>query len=41
MDQKVVLDDNKIYKKLLKDDNLTFSELCSILKKPRVKDITS
>lgn len=41
MDQKIVLENNEIYKKLLKDDNLTFSELCSIIKKPRVKDITS
>jgi hypothetical protein len=41
MDQKVVLENNEIYKKLLKDDNLTFSELCSIIKKPRVKEITS
>ena len=40
MAQKVVLENNKIYKKLLKDDSLTFSKLCSIIKKQRVKDIT-
>jgi len=41
MDKKVVLENNEIYKKLLKENNLTFSELCSIIKKTRVKDITS
>ena len=35
------LENNEIYNRLLKDDNLTFSELCSIIKKPRVKEITS
>jgi hypothetical protein len=41
MDKKLVLENNEIYKKLLKDDNLTFSELCSIIKKTRMKEITS
>ena len=36
----IKLDDNEIYKKLLDDDNLTFTELCSIIKKERVKEIT-
>ena len=40
MDQKLILENNEIYKKLLKDENLTFTELCSIIKKQHVKDIT-
>jgi hypothetical protein len=39
--KKVILENNEIYKKLLKDENLSFVELCSIIKKTRVKEITS
>lgn len=39
--KKVILENNEIYKKLLKDENLSFNELCSIIKKTHVKEITS
>ena len=39
--QKIVLDDNEIYRRLLSDENLKFDELCSIIQKERVKEITT
>lgn len=35
------LENNEIYNRLLNDQNLKFSELCSIIKKDRVKETTS
>lgn len=35
------LENNEIYNRLLNDKNLKFAELCSIIKKDRVKEITS
>ena len=37
----LTIGDNEIYNKLLNDSKLTFTELCTIIKKPRVKEITS
>lgn len=37
----LTISDNEIYNKLLNDSNLTFTELCTIIKNPRVKEITS
>ena len=36
----LTIDDNEIYNKLLNDPKLSFTELCAIIKKPRVKEIT-
>ena len=41
MSNKITLEDNDIYKKLLTQSDLSFSELCSILKKSKVKEMTS
>ena len=38
MSNKITLEDNNIYKKLLTQSDLSFSELCVILKKSSVKE---